>query len=173
MATRSLIARQIGPDEYRTIFCKIEGHLESQGALLLEHYNTPEIVDKLLDLGDLYHLEPKLEPEPGQHHSYEKPLDGITVAFKRDWDCTGVDAEIKALEELDSDGGMIEFIYIFDQDNQWKYFQGGYLEEGLRDVKADLQALDQGIDVLKGPPFDFLDDLLDDYPEEDMEICGM
>lgn len=164
MGTRSLIAKQIGPDEYRTIFCQIEGHLESQGDMLLKHFTTPEQVDKLLDLGDLYVLHPNLEPDPGQHHSYEKPQTGTTVAYQRDWQCTNMEAEIKTLEELDSSSGMIEFIYIFDQENQWKYFQGGYLEEGLRDVKADLQALDNGIDVLKGPPFDIL---------EDMEINGL
>lgn len=173
MGTRSLIAKQVGPDEYRTIFCQMEGHLECQGAVLLEHFTTPDQVDKLLDLGDLYLLHPKLEPDPNQHHSYEKPQAGVTVAYQRDWQCTNVEAEINTLEELDSSGGMIEFVYIFDQDYQWKYFQGGYLEEGLRDVKADLQTLDQGIDILKGPPFDFLDDLLDDCTEEDMEICGM
>ncbi|MBQ8835574.1 MAG: hypothetical protein IJ001_11745 [Oscillospiraceae bacterium] len=171
MGTRSLIAKQIGPDTYRTIFCKIEGHLESQGEMLLQYYNTPEQVDKLLDLGDLYTLCPKLEPDPSKHHSYEKPQADVTVAYQRDWQCTNVEAEINTFEELDESGGMIEFIYIFDQNNEWKYFQGGYSEEGLRDVRADLQALEQGIDILKGPPFDFLDELLDDSPYE--EISGL
>ena len=88
----------------------------------------------------------------------------VTVSYQRDWGETDMDAQIHTLAELDSPDGMIEFIYIFDLDNQWKYFQGGYLEEGLRDVKTDLQALEQGIDVLKGPPFDIL---------EDMEIIGL
>lgn len=166
MGTRSLIAKQVGPDEYRTIFCQMEGHLECQGAILLEHFATPDQVDKLLDLGDLYLLHPKLEPEPDQHHSYEKPQAGVVVAYHRDWQCTNVEAEINTLEELDGSGGMIEFVYIFDQENQWKYFQGGYLDEGLRDVKADLEALEQGVDVLKGPPFDFLDDLSGDEIQE-------
>lgn len=157
MGTRSLIARQVGTDEYRTIFCKMEGHLESQGAMLLENFQKPEQVDKLLDLGDLYLLYPKLEPDPNQHHSFENPQTGVTVAFQRDGKCTNMNAEIKSLEELDSSDGMIEFVYIFDLDNQWKYFQGGYLEEGLRDVQADLQTLERGIDILKGPPFDILD----------------
>ena len=171
MGTRSLIAKQIGPDAYRTIFCKIEGHLETQGEILLQYYNTPEQVDKLLDLGDLYTLCPKMEPDPGLPHSYENPQDGVTIAYKRDWNCRLVDADVKTLEELDESGGMIEFIYIFNQNNEWKYFQGGYSEEGLRDVRADLQALEQGFDILKGPPFDFLDELLDDTPYE--EISGM
>ena len=144
MGTRSLIARQIGPDEYRTVFCQTEGHLECQGAILAEHFTNPDQVDRLLDLGDLHRLGAKMEP-------------GGTVALRRDRQCANTEPEINTLENLDSSGGMIEFVYIFDQDNRWKYFQGGYLDDGLRDVKADLEALEQGIDILKGPRLDFCD----------------
>ena len=33
MGTRSLIAKQTGPDTYRAVFCQLDGHLESQGAI--------------------------------------------------------------------------------------------------------------------------------------------
>ena len=167
--TGSLIAKQISPDAYRTVFCQIEGHLESQGDMLVKHFDTPEKVDELLSLGDLYVLYPQLTPDPSRKHSMEERQQNVTVAYRRDLGETDMDAEIHTLEELDSPDGLIEFVYIFDLDHQWKYFQGGYLEEGLRDVKADLQALEQGIDVLKGPPIDFLDL----SPEEYMEISGM
>lgn len=154
--TGSLIAKQIGPDAYRTIFCQIEGHLESQGDMLVKHFDTPEKVDELLSLGDLYVLYPQLTPDPARKHSMDDRQQNVTVAYQRDLGETDMAAQIHTLEELDSPDGMIEFVYIFGLDHQWKYFQGGYLEEGLRDVNADLQALDQGIDVLKGPPIDFL-----------------
>ena len=158
--TGSLIAKQIGPDAYRTIFCQIEGHLESQGDMLVKHFDTPEKVDELLSLGDLYVLYPQLTPDPARKHSMDERQQNVTVAYQRDWGETDMDAQIHTLEE---------FVYIFDLDHKWKYFQGGYLEEGLRDVKADLHALDQGIDVLKGPPIDYLDLSLEEY----MEISGM
>lgn len=146
--------------------------------MLLKYYNTPEQVDKLLDLGCLYMLCPKLKPDHLYPHNSDNRQEGVTVAYLRDWNPEEMEVEegdlnawISTLEELDESGGMIEFIYIFDQNNEWKYFQGGYSEEGLRDVRADLQALEQGLDILKGPPFDFLDELLDDSPYE--EISGM
>ena len=61
--TGSLIAKQIGPDAYRTIFCQIEGHLESQGDMLVKHFDTPEKVDELSAMmaGD---FDPGLKEHP-------------------------------------------------------------------------------------------------------------
>lgn len=166
MGTRSLIARQIGPDAYRTIFCQLEGHLECQGAMLLEHFNTPELVDQILELGDLYLLKPKLNPEPGCAHDLLNPAEGVTISYGRDLEDGAAPAEIHTLKELEEAGESIEFIYVFDQTGTWKYAQGSYLSDGLRDVKADLEALENGIDVIKPPPFDFVDD--DTYPAMQM-----
>lgn len=172
MGTRSLIAKQTGPDTYRTIFCQLDGHLETQGPLLLEHFSTAEQVDKLLALGDLYVLHPALEPDPAMPHDFESSQDGVTIAFHRDWGMDGMEAKDYTLEGLDSSDELIEFIYIFNQDSEWKYFQGCYLDEGLRDVKEDLELLDQGVDVIKPPPFD-LDDLLDPDDPGEAPLSGM
>lgn len=173
MGTRSQIAKQIGPDAYRTVYCQLEGHLESQGAMLLEHFNTQGRVDQILDLGDLYRLFPKLEPDPSLPHTFDQPQKGVTLSYHRDGQCPDMDAKIETLEELGSAEDFIEFVYIFDQDQVWKYFQGGYLDEGLRDVKEDLEALENGIDVIKPPPFDFLDEFPEDWPEDDGPQEGM
>lgn len=173
MGTRSLIAKQTGPDTYRAIFCQLDGHLESQGAMLLEHFKTPEQVDKLLALGDLYLLHPTLEPDPALPHNFESRQKDVTIAFHRDWGMDGMEAKEYTLEGLDDTDELIEFIYIFNQDSQWKYFQGCYLDEGLRDVREDLELLYQVVDVIKPPPFDFLDDLLDPDDMGDSPLPGM
>ena len=116
MGTRSLIAKQTGPDTYRAIFCQLDGHLESQGAMLLEHFNTPDQVDKLLALGDLYLLHPTLEPDPTLPHNFESRQQDVTIAFHRDWGMDGMEAKDYTLEALDSSDELIEFIYIFNQD---------------------------------------------------------
>lgn len=146
MGTRSLIAKQTGPDTYRAIFCQLDGHLESQGAMLLEHFNTPEQVDKLLALGDLYLLHPTLEPDPALPHNFESRQQDVTIAFHRDWGMDGMEAKDYTLEALDSSDELIKFIYIFNQDSEWKYFQGCYLPDNLflsqcRDIDKQLQAL--------------------------------
>lgn len=171
MGTRSYICRQIGPDTYRTVFCQLEGHLESQGATLVKHYNSPEQVDKLLDLGDLYLLYPKLEPDESVPHNHSYRQEYVTVAFQRDCNCSNMDAKIMTLDELAESGPMIEYTYIFTKDNEWKYFQGGYLEEGLRDVKEDLKALEQGIDVIKPPPMEAI--FYAPQDQEEMRMGGM
>ena len=56
MGTRSYIAKQIAPDQYRTIYCQFDGYLEEVGANLAAHYDTAEQLDKLLDLGDIRSL---------------------------------------------------------------------------------------------------------------------
>ena len=173
MGTRSLIAKQTGPDAYRAIFCQLDGHLESQGAMLLEHFNTAQKVDELLALGDLYVLYPTLEPNPSQPHDFENRQKDVTVAFHRDWGMEDMAAKDYTLEGLDSTDELIEFVFIFNQDGEWKYFQGCYLDEGLRDVKEDLELLEQGVDVIKPPPFDFLDDLVDPDDAGDAPMSGM
>jgi len=84
----------------------------------------------------------------------------------------GMEAKDYTLEGLDSSDELVEFIYIFNQDNEWKYFKGCYLDEGLRDVREDLELLGQGVDVIKPPPFD-LDDLLDPDDLDETPLSGM
>ena len=62
MGTRSYIARQIGDDQYLTIYCQLNGYPEDTGATLVKHYDTSEKVNALLALGDLYYLREKLSP---------------------------------------------------------------------------------------------------------------
>lgn len=78
----SLIAKQIDTDTYRTVFCQMNGHLEFQGAMLLEKFSTPEQVDRILDLGDLYLLYPILEPDPALPHTLDSPQKNVSVAFQ-------------------------------------------------------------------------------------------
>lgn len=59
MSTRSLIAKENDDGTFRTVYCHHDGYLTYNGAMLLDHYNTPERIDKLLDLGDLSFLAPK------------------------------------------------------------------------------------------------------------------
>ena len=67
MGTRSYIAKQIGDDQYLSIYCQLNGYPEETGATLVKCYDTPEKIDALLALGDLYYLREKLSPESGRH----------------------------------------------------------------------------------------------------------
>lgn len=142
MSTRSYIAKQVGEDQYNTIYCHSDGYLSYNGALLLDHYNTPEKIDELLSLGDLSLLNVCLNPDPNYPHSfdYNERQEGVTVAYGRDRGEKDVQAEVKTLAELDDPNNWTEYVYIFTQDNEWKYFRAGHSQEGLRDVREDLDA---------------------------------
>ena len=92
MSTRSIIAKQIGEDQYLTIFCHYNGYPDDNGARLVKHYNTPERVDALLALGDLEILREKTEPSPQTPHTADAPQPGVTVAMWRDMELSGCEA---------------------------------------------------------------------------------
>ena len=62
MSTRSLICKELPSGKFRTIYCHYDGYLEHNGEILCDVYDTPEKVDKLLDLGDLSQLDIRTEP---------------------------------------------------------------------------------------------------------------
>ena len=124
MGTRSYIAKQIGDDRYLTISCQLDGYPEEVGATLIKAYSTPEKVDALLALGDLYCLCEKLTPDSG-HHDFNAPQPGVTVAYQRDDGCSGCEAVVKTFEELSAP--------------HWPYMPTGNPEVWLRNLKDDLE----------------------------------
>ncbi len=138
--TRFLVARQVGPDAYRTIAGLCDGYLEHTGAILLEHYNTPEKVDKLLDLGDIYYLGKELDPPPGMTFEEKQTSRNVTMAFCRDFGDPGDPAEVLSLKELESPEFRNEYVYIFTEANQWAYFSGTY-DHGLLDLRDSVNRL--------------------------------
>lgn len=140
MSTRSLIAKKIGEDKYLTIYCHSDGYLTYNGALLLDHYNTPEQVNKLLALGDISYLAKRLEPDPSLPHSfdYDERQEGVTLAYGRDRGEKGTQAREATLADLDDESNWTEYVYIYDENGKWKYFKAGESKNGLRDVQVDL-----------------------------------
>lgn len=84
MSTNSRVGilHQDGATE--TIYCHWDGYPEHQMPILTEHYNTAEKVKALLALGDISILGERLAPDADEPHSFEKPADGVTVAYHRD-----------------------------------------------------------------------------------------
>lgn len=142
MSTRSLIAKQVGDDLYCNIYCHMDGYLTHNGALLIDHYNTPEKVDEILNLGDLSFLTPELYPDPAKPHSfdYHNRQEGVTVAYGRDRGETDVAAKFSTFEELKNTECWAAYCYVFTQDNKWKYFQYGTDDFELKDVDEAVTA---------------------------------
>ena len=141
MSTRSYIAKQVGENEYRTIFCHFDGYPEHVGAILLDAYNTPEKLDELLELGDIDVLGPRLSPDPNLPHNGEHRQKDVTLAYARDMGEKKFEAEIKTLEQLEDPGDWIEFVYIFDQNGVWNYLDicEQFGEYGPNNLKKGLE----------------------------------
>lgn len=117
MATRSLIAKKEGR-QYTAIYCHWDGYLDYNGAILVEHYNTPEKVSELISLGDLSSLREKLAPAEGTEHSFDNPQKDVCIFYGRDRGEEGIEAKKyksrKALYEAARDC-WAEYIYVFDK----------------------------------------------------------
>lgn len=114
MSTNSIIAKKIGKDKYRAIFCQCDGDLTDTGRILSRYYTKPERVDQLLALGDIYALGERLwESEK------EKPGEDVTIAYARDRGeelCPAKEYPFKELFDLDT-----PYVYIFVKEDKWVY----------------------------------------------------
>ena len=160
MGTRGYIAKQVGPDAYLTIYSCIESYPEHVGKLLLEHYNSPEMVDKLLALGDIWRLEKSLDPNPDLQHDLEEQQDDVVLSFSRDGGETDCQAQTMTLDELDDVSTSIEYVYVFTLDKNWGYFIPGEAELGLRDIQADLDH-PENIPAREPPGWEEIEEMLE------------
>ena len=138
MGTSCFIAKEVGPDQYRTIFCQLDGYLEWVGAKLAGIYDTEEMVDKILGLGDIYSLRDKLDPDPTKPHEFLNTQKDVTVFFDRDYGESCREALIMSMDELMDNDAWCEFLYVFKQNEGWQYLQYGQYDE-LRNLKDALE----------------------------------
>lgn len=82
MATRSNIAQLLPDGRVKVIYCHFDGYPEGVGAMLEKHYNTPDRVNDLMELGDLVTLDQRLYPTGVHSDGAREPR--VTVAFGRD-----------------------------------------------------------------------------------------
>lgn len=73
MATRSLIGIQLNNEVTKIIFCHYDGYPSGVGQMLVNNYNTSEIVDELIELGDLSALGETLDSCVAYHRDRNEP----------------------------------------------------------------------------------------------------
>lgn len=125
MATRSLIIIDLD-NTVTSQYCHWNGGLNNNGKMLSRHYTSKNKIKKLRALGDISFLEKNCTKPKG--HTFDTPIEGYTVAYRRDRNETGVDSiEHKSIEDaINSAGEMIAFIYVY-ADNKWNVHLNGYL----------------------------------------------
>ena len=84
MSTRTAIFKEQENGTFKGIYCHHDGYLEGVGYTLLKHYQDPEKVKALLELGDILSLGEFLAPKKGQTHTLLDPTPNTSVAYHRD-----------------------------------------------------------------------------------------
>lgn len=117
MSTRSMIGVLENDGTLNAVYCHWDGDFSWNGRILQEHYNSEEKAKALVALGSLSVLKERLAPNKGEKHSFDEPLDNVTIAYHRDRNEPGPDIEhYQALGDLGYAFGKIcneAYAYIF------------------------------------------------------------
>lgn len=120
MSTRSLIAVKKEDKSYDAIYCHFDGYPEGVGAMLLENYNTKELVEKLISNGDMSSIGETTEKCVFYHRDRGEELNIRSYKTK---------TELKKAYK----DSWCEYLYIFNK-GVW-YCDGAKLEEVLEGIK--------------------------------------
>lgn len=121
MATRSNIGIVNEDGSITGIYCHYDGYPEYVGKMLLNHYTTSDIVNGLMNLGDLSILSENMNPTGS--HSFNNPQKGVCVAYGRDRGETGTNS--RTFEDLgefedSASNSWADYQYLFDN-GKWSY----------------------------------------------------
>jgi hypothetical protein len=112
MGTRSRIGIQLSDESILSIYSHFDGYPEFNGVKLVEHFNTKEKAQELVDLGDISCLWTN-----AGWNNETLPETGPLPYSSRGEDCPPrLDADL--CEYLLPDG-CEEYHYIFTRNNQW------------------------------------------------------
>lgn len=124
MSTNSGIALRQG-DTYTTIYCHWDGYPKSMLPMLRNNYNSFELANKLVSMGDASYIEKKLEPDPSKPHTFMDPQEDVCVFYHRDRgdDWLHCQPACYTNSELFKQSSF-EFVYIFEE-GAWNCYKNG------------------------------------------------
>lgn len=129
MATRSHIGMLQENGEIHFVYCHWDGYPSHNGKILLENYGQEEKVKALLELGSISSLRPRVAPEEGEEHDFEKPLEDVTIAYHRDRGEEKAQTNICYSEKgYVAKGEWVDYQYLF-KNGKWYYSRGGEFAE--------------------------------------------
>lgn len=134
MATRSTIGMKNEKGEIKAVYCHWDGYPEYVGRTLVANYFTAEKIEELLALGDLSSLGERVKPNENEVHSYDNPVQDVTVAYHRDRGEELQEARtFKTIDEVIEYFDWNEYYYIFE-DGEWYV----YYCDGTKNLVEDL-----------------------------------
>jgi hypothetical protein len=134
MATRSRIGIERENGHIESIYCHWDGHPDTNGKTLAEHYTDRNKIDALIALGDISSLNESVAPADGVAHSFDKPAEGVTVAYHRDRGEEFRKPRENNSTEAFANSDVEEYGYVFTKDGEWKVVLGQGKIKNLSEV---------------------------------------
>lgn len=141
MSTRSRIGIENPDGTIRSVYSHFDGYLAGVGAILLEHYQSREKINGLLDLGDISSLgwdyDPEFAKKNWEHTKMTEEEKEKQARMTLPYKDRGEDAPAridKNEEEFISKAGKCfeEYIYLWKQDwdgvEKWHYMETPYFK---------------------------------------------
>jgi hypothetical protein len=131
MATRSHIGIRNDDNTVSYVYCHWDGYPEHNGKILLNHYNNKEILNTLLNNGNMSSLGEQIDPSPDSPHTFSgKRQDNVCIFYFRERNEMGNEKKIVSGDiEYQMARNDCDYQYLFDN-GQWKYRNGhsGWME---------------------------------------------
>ena len=135
MATRSNIGIVNLDKSITGIYCHYDGYPEYVGKMLLNHYNNDDIVNGLMNLGDLSSLSEKLYST--DFHTFDEPEEGVCISYGRDRGEGGTNSRtFEDLGEYEHFGSGVDYQYLYE-DGKWMY-RNTYGKGGWSDLTPEV-----------------------------------
>ena len=121
MSTRSRIGLMLHDGTIKQIYCHNDGEIGDVGYTLFNNYNEEPIVKELINLGNLSVLGDRLHTD--EPHSFQAPVEGVTIAYSRDRGEDEQEPVIVSLDEWMSESytNSIEYYYLYSG-GKWEVY---------------------------------------------------
>lgn len=124
MSTSCGIAVRAG-ETFNTIYCHHDGYPKYMLSMLRENYNSFDLANMLISMGDASSINQLIGPNPNRPHDFANPQEDVCVFYHRDRgeDWISCQSVCYTKRDLLKQRGF-EFIYIFE-DNTWNVYTNG------------------------------------------------
>jgi hypothetical protein len=121
MSTNAGVAVRTG-ETFQTIYCHWDGYPEYMLPMLSNNYNSLELANKLISMGDASMIEKNIEPDPSKPHDFDNYQQDVCVFYHRDrgdsWESSrSVCYSKRDLFRVPA----FDYVYIFE-DGQWNAY---------------------------------------------------
>ena len=119
MATRSRIGIEKEDGTVESIYCHWDGYPSNNGVILQENYQDREKVEELISLGDISALRMRVKPNEDEVHTFETPLDDVTISYHRDRGEDYHKPRVDENKDLYFRSDLEEWGYLYTKENEW------------------------------------------------------